>query len=126
MVSLPLVTPHGVLGAVNVYAHARDAFDDEAVDLGELFAAPAAIAVQNAQLLAKAKRVAASSQSALSKRAVIDQAMGIVMSRAGCTADEAFDRLRQLSQTRKTKLSVVAQSLVDEAVRRARARHSGG
>jgi hypothetical protein len=35
---------------------------------------PPAIAVQNAQLLAKAKRVAASLQSALSKRAVIDHA----------------------------------------------------
>ena len=103
-----------------------DAFDDEATNMGELFAGPAAIAVQNAQLLAKAKRVAASLQSVLSKRAVIDQAVGIVMSRADCTADEAFDRLHQLSQTRNTKLSVVARSLVDEAVRRARARHSGG
>jgi len=126
VVSLPPVTPDGILGAINVYAHAKYAFDDEATDLGELFAGSAAIAVQNAQLLAKAKRVAASLQSALSKRAVIDQAVGIVMSRAGCTADEAFDRLRQLSQTRNTKLWVLAQSLVDEAVRRARARHSGG
>lgn len=126
VVSLPLVTPDGVVGAINVYAHAKDAFDGEAADLGELFAAPAAIAVQNAQLLANAKRAAATLQSALSKRAVIDQAVGILMSRAGCTADEAFDRLRQLSQTRNTKLSVVARSLVDEAVRRARARHSGG
>jgi len=47
------------------------------------------------------------------------------MSRAGCTADETIDRLRQLSQTRNTKLSVVAQSLVGEAVRRARARRTG-
>ena len=126
VVSLPLVTPDGVLGAINVYAHAKDAFDGEAADLGELFAAPAAIAVQNAQLLAVAKRVAASLQGALSKRAVIDQAVGILMSRAGCTADEAFDRLRRFSQTRNTKLSVVARSLVGEAVRRARARPIGG
>ena len=82
--------------------------------------------MQNAQLLAKARRVAASLQSALSKRAVIDQAVGIVMSRAGCTADEAFDRLRQLSQTRNTKLSVLAQSLVGDAVRRAGARRTAG
>ena len=126
VMSLPLVTLDGVVGAISVYAHAKDAFDDEAVDLGELFAGPAAIAAQNAQLLANARRVAATLQSALSKRAVIDQAVGILMSRAGCTADEALDRLRQLSQTRNTKLSVLARSLVDEAVRRARARHSGG
>ena len=47
------------------------------------------------------------------------------MSRSGYSADQAFDRLRQLSQTQNTKLSVVARSLVDEAVWRARARRTG-
>ena len=111
---------------MNVYAHDKDGFDERAERIGELFATPAAIAVQNAQVLAATKRLAASLQAALTAQATIDQAVGILMSRAGCTADEAFDRLRQLSQTRNTKLTVVAQSLVDEAVRRARARRTVG
>lgn len=45
VLSLPLVTPAGVLGALNVYAHAKDAFDLRAEELGELFATPAAISV---------------------------------------------------------------------------------
>jgi len=52
--------------------------------------------------------------------------VGVLMSRSGYTADQAFDRLRQMSQTQNTKLSVVARSLVEEAVRRARARHTDG
>ena len=45
MLSLPLLTPDGVFGAMNVYAHGKDAFDERAERIGELFATPAAIAV---------------------------------------------------------------------------------
>ena len=45
---------------------------------------------------------------------------------SGYTPDQAFDRLRQLSQTQNTKLSAVARSVVDEAVRQARSRHTDG
>ena len=62
-------------------------------------------------------------QRALSSRAVIDQAIGIIRSRSGATAEEAFDRLAKLSQADNLKLNVVAERLVDEAVRRARTRH---
>jgi GAF domain-containing protein len=125
VLSLPLVAGESVLGAMNVYAHAKDAFDDRAVELGELFAAQAAISVQNAQALAQARRLATQLQAALTSRAVIDQAVGILMSRTGCTAGEAFDKLRVISQTENRKSSAVAQSILDEAVRRARARHVG-
>ncbi|MGX7679129.1 ANTAR domain-containing protein [Jatrophihabitans sp. DSM 45814] len=124
VLSLPLLAETGTLGSMNVYAHARNAFDDRAVELGELFAVPAAISVQNAQALSQASRLAAHLQAALNGRAIIDQALGILMSRAGCTSEEAFERLRVISQTENRKSAVVAQSIVDEAVRRARARHS--
>lgn len=52
-VSLPLITPNRVVGALNVYAYAKHAFDERAAELGGLFAVPAAIAVQNAQILAE-------------------------------------------------------------------------
>ena len=126
MLSLPLLTPDGVFGAMNVYAHGKDAFDERAARIGELFATPAAIAVQNAQVLAATKRLTTSLQAALNAQATIDQAVGILMSRSGYTADQAHDRLRRLSQTQNIKLVAVAESLVDEAVRRARSRRTGG
>jgi GAF domain-containing protein len=119
--SLPLFGPERVVGAMNVYAHDKDAFSDHAAQIGELFAVPAAIAVLNAQVLAQAKRLAQQLRTALTSRAVIDQALGILMSRAGSTVEEAFDRLRQRSQADNVKLRDVAQRVVDEAVRRARA-----
>ena len=120
MVSLPLLTPDGVVGAMNVYAHAKDAFDERAATLGEVFAAPAAIAVQNAQVLEQARRVAAHLEATLNTRMVIERAVGIVMSRSGISEEEALQRLRTLSQHEHAKLVTIAQTLIDEAVRRAR------
>ena len=122
-VSLPLITAEGVLGAMNVYAHAKHAFDDRAAQLGELYAAPAAIAVQNAQVLAQAQRLTAQLRTALETRAIIERAVGIIMSRSGVGDHEALQRLRTLSQHDHLKLPLVAQRIVDEAVRRARSRH---
>ena len=121
--SLPLLLPDQTVGAINVYAHAKDVFDDHATELGELFAAPAAVAVHNAQLLAQAVTLAAQLRSALSTRPVIDQAIGLLRGRTGGTAEEAFTRLRVISQRDHVKLADVAQHLLDDAVGRARARH---
>ncbi len=123
VLSLPLLLPDQVVGAINVYAHAKGAFDDRAAELGELFAAPAAVAVHNAQVLARAQALAEQLQAALRSRPVIDQAVGILRARSGGSADEAFARLRAISQSENVKLVAVAERLVDEAVRRARARH---
>lgn len=122
--SLPLLLPGRLVGAINVYARGKDVFDEHATELGELFASPAAVAVHNAQILAHALQLTAQLQTALSSRPVIDQAIGLLRGRTGGTADEAFARLRSLSQAEHLKLSEVAQRLVDEAVRRARARHT--
>jgi GAF domain-containing protein len=122
--SLPLLLPDQVVGAINVYAHDKDVFGEHAVELGELFARPAAVAVQNARVLTRALTLTSQLQAALSTRPVIDQAIGLVRGRTGSSAEEAFERLRAISQSEHTKLSVVAERIVDEAVRRARARHS--
>lgn len=121
--SLPLLLPGQVVGAINVYAHGKDVFDDHAAELGELFAAPAAVAVHNAQILTQARTLATQLQAALSTRPVIEQAIGLLRGRTGGTAEEAFRSLRAISQSEHTKLGEVAQHIVDEAVRRARARH---
>ncbi|MEP7368730.1 MAG: GAF and ANTAR domain-containing protein [Dermatophilaceae bacterium] len=121
--SLPLLVSQEVVGAINVYARARNAFDSHAVELGELFATPAAVAVHNAQVLAQAQALAAQLQGALSTRPIIDQAIGILRGRTGGTSEDAFAALRRMSQADHVKLIDVAQKIVDEAVGRARARH---
>lgn len=122
--SLPLLLPERIVGAINVYAYAKDVFDERAADIGELFAAPAAVAVHNAQVLAQALELTLQLQTALVRRPVIDQAIGVIRARTGGTSEDAFARLRDISQREHLKLVDVAQRLLDEAVGRARARRT--
>jgi hypothetical protein len=72
----------------------------------------------NAQVLAQTQRLIARLQSALEARAVIDQAIGILMSRSGGTEVDARVWLRSLSQDEDHKLVVIARQIIDDAVRR--------
>src|SRR6201996_6333921 len=122
--ALPLMVGDQVTGAINCYANAHDAFGEHAVRLGSRFAGPAAVAIHNADLLAAARARAEKLEQALDHRAVIDQAVGIIRSRSGVSAEGAFSRLVQMSQSGNIKLRVVAARLVDDAVRRAHARRA--
>ncbi len=122
--SLPLLLPGQVVGAINVYAHGKDVFDDRAQELGELFAAPAAVAVHNAHTLSLAVELTTRLQTALANRPVIDEAIGLIRSRTGLTSVQARERLQTMSQHEHVKMVDVAHHMVDEAVRRARARHT--
>src|ERR1700736_4042085 len=124
--SLPLLVSGHVVGAINVYAHGKDVFDEHAAELGQLFAKPAAVAVHNAQVLADALALTVQLQQALSTRPGIDQAIGLIRGRTGRSAEDAFTQLRAMSQSEHRKLADVAQHIVDEAVRRARARARPG
>jgi GAF domain-containing protein len=120
VLAIPLIIDEHVIGAINSYAYNRDAFGDHAVEFGSQFAAPAAASLYNAQLLAGAREHTERLQRALASRAVIDQAIGIIRSRSGVSAEEAFERLTRLSQNQNVKLHFVAEQIVEHAVRRAR------
>ena len=117
--SLPLLVPGQLVGTINLYARTEHGFDDHAQELGELFAAPAAVAVHNAHLYAHTWQLAEQLQAALNRRPVIDQAIGLIRGRSGGTAEDAFARLRRTAQREHTPLLEVAQGIVDDAVERA-------
>ena len=119
--SLPLITAEGVVGAMNIYARSKRAFDSRAAELGELFAVPAAVAVQNAQVLARTQRLVSQLQSALDSRRGVDHGVGILMSRSGASEAEALERLHEMSRHKQIQLGVIADRIVKEAVARARA-----
>jgi GAF domain-containing protein len=122
--ALPLLIDDQVVGSINVYARGKDVFGEHAVRLGSAFAQPAAVSVFNTQLLVAAQERAAHLQRAMVTRTVIDQAIGIIRARTGGTAEDAFNRLKRISQAENIRLAIVAEKIVDESVRRAQNRHS--
>jgi GAF domain-containing protein len=121
--SLPLILGERVVGALNVYGRKQNAFDEHSVSLGQRFSSPAAVTAAHALLLEESRRVTAQLERALVNRGVIDQALGIIMSRTGLDPEEAFDKLRQRSQLDDLKLTEVARQIVSRAVARARSMH---
>ena len=116
--SLPLPVQRDVTGALNFYATKPDAFDEETVELAATFAGQAAVAVANAHLYEVTAALAEQMKEAMTNRAVIEQAKGIIMRDRRCSSDEAFDVLVRLSQQAHVKLREVAQRLVDDVTKR--------
>lgn len=110
--SLPLTAPKRVIGAMNIYATDKNAFDEHAANLGQLFAVPAALAVQNAEVLSRALAVAAQFRGILTSRATIDQAIGVLMDREKIGAAIAESRLRASSEARGLTIPEVAEITV--------------
>ena len=54
-------------------------------------------------------------RSALTSRATIDQAKGILMAEHGCSPEEAFSRLVKMSQDTNVRLRDVARAIVYQA-----------
>jgi GAF domain-containing protein len=115
MVSLPMSSEGKLLGALNLYARAPDAFSAEAVSVGEIVAAHAGLASQVATAMYGHRDLAQQLSEAMQSRAVIEQAKGLLMGARRCDADAAFDLLAELSQHSNRKLRDVAQAVVDEA-----------
>jgi hypothetical protein len=90
------------LGALNLFGTRPYAFDQEAVAVGEVFAAHCAAVLASA--IAQEGATAA-----LHSRDVIGQAKGILMARHAVDANEAFDLLRRASQRQHVKLREIAE-----------------
>jgi len=60
-----------------------------------------------------ARRAAEQFREAASSRAIVDQAKGILMHALGCTAEEALQRMREVSQRSNVRATEVAQRIID-------------
>ncbi|PYF98353.1 GAF domain-containing protein [Georgenia satyanarayanai] len=110
--SLPLHGGEDAVGALNLYANHTHAFGAQQLEVGRRFADEASRALTMAVRLARHAELSAQLQAALTSRAVIDQAIGVVMGQNRCDAEEAFAILRTASQHRNVKLRTVAQEIV--------------
>jgi GAF domain-containing protein len=103
-----LFTDADTFGALNLYSRERDAFDDEAVGIGSILAAHAALAFARAR---EREQVSGLEQAVASNRA-IGTAIGILMATHRIDQDEAFELLRTVSQRTNRKLREIADEVI--------------
>jgi GAF domain-containing protein len=111
--SLPLAADGRTVGALNFYSRQPDVFDGAALALAELLAAHASLAVQASTAYYSNRDLADQLREAITSRATIEQAKGVLAAQQGCTPEEAFQLLVSASQRSNRKLREVAQALVD-------------
>jgi GAF domain-containing protein len=93
-------------GALDLYSERASAFDADAVAIGSVLAAHAAVAMATV-------REREHLQEALRGRDLIGQAKGILMERGNIGEDEAFHILRHASQPMNVRLRQVAERVID-------------
>ncbi len=99
-----------VLSVVSVRPNA---IKSEQVPLAATLAAFGGAVLANASAFGDAQREAVQLRNAVESRAVVDQAKGILMHALGCSATDALERMRRVSQTRHVKVTDVAKQVVE-------------
>ena len=109
----PLKEGDRIVGSLTFYSSNEGAFGGRVIASAEEFAGVAAVLLTNARSYEASNALAAQLNEALVSRAVIDQAKGILMATEGLSADEAFDKIKSLSQHTNIKVRELAQRIVE-------------
>ncbi len=99
--------------ALSLFGIRPRALDPDQLQLAELLVAYGGAVVGAVSEYGDSRRTADQLRDAASARAVVDQAKGILMHALGCTADEALERMRQVSQRSNIRATDVAQRVID-------------
>jgi ANTAR domain len=87
--------------------------DPDQLQLAELLVAYGGALVGAVADYGDSRRLTDQLRDAASSRAIVDQAKGILMHALGCSADDALERMRQVSQRTNLRAIEVAQRVID-------------
>jgi ANTAR domain len=113
------------LVTLSLYGLRPRSIDPDQARLAELLVAYAGALVGAVADYGDSRRLADQLRDAAGSRAVVDQAKGILMHALGCSADDALERMRQVSQRTNLRATEVAQRIIDAHVSPADRSRSG-
>jgi GAF domain-containing protein len=113
VMSLPLLAAGRVLGALNLYARVEDGFTEHDRGTGLRFATRAATLLADAEAYGEARKLSRRIGDAMTARATVEQAKGILMGTQGCGPDEAFTLLRRAASRENVTTHAMARRLVE-------------
>ncbi|MDQ3786243.1 MAG: GAF and ANTAR domain-containing protein, partial [Actinomycetota bacterium] len=118
--SAPLVAGDAALGALKVYSRRPGAYGDRDEHLLTMFAAHAAVLLNQVRSRADARQVSTRLTASLHARDVVNIAKGVLMCRDGVDEQSAFLLLSKAAADEGTPLRVVAESVAGSTSRRRR------
>ncbi len=119
VVAVPLLAMSSVTaGVLTLYSRERNAFDARTVDLIAAVADVARHTLVGAEMLDRTRRTIAAMRGAWDRSRVVNQAVGVLISR-NCTEEQARHRLARMASRRNEDIGASAQIIVEEARREA-------
>ena len=108
MLSVPMCVKDKVIGVINCYTSYPHKFTKSEVEVLTTVANQAAIAIENAGLIMKAKII----EDELISRKVVERAKGILMKEQNLTEEEAFRRLQKKSMDLRKSMREIAEAIL--------------
>jgi GAF domain-containing protein len=108
LLSVPLVTREKVIGTINIYTREVRQFSEDEIGFVKVVAGQAAIAIQNARLMAETLEM----KRALEARKLIERAKGILQQKYGLTEEDAYLRLRNESRRLRRPMRDLAEAVI--------------
>ena len=109
ILSLRLFIEEDTMGALNLYSKQPDAFGEDDIAIGSVFAAHGAVAMANA-------RDEGSLQRAFDSRVIIEQAKGKLAGERDISMDDAFELLRDHARNNNAMIHSVARDVVESGL----------
>lgn len=108
MLSVPMTVREKVIGVINCYTSFPHKFTKTEVEVLTTVANQAAIAIENAGLIMKAKMI----EDELISRKVIERAKGILMKEQNLSEEEAFRRIQKKSMDLRKSMREIAEAII--------------
>jgi signal transduction protein with GAF and PtsI domain len=108
LLCVPLSVKGKVIGVINCYTSKPHDFIETEIDILTTIANEAAVAIENAELMAKSKVA----QEELEVRKRLERAKGILMRDDGLTEEEAYLKIRKYSMDNRKTMREVAEAII--------------
>jgi transcriptional regulator with GAF, ATPase, and Fis domain len=113
--SVPLTADGGPAGALSLYARRSHAFGPEVTRHARWFASQASGALTLASRMASCNDLNQQLRSSMASRAIIEQALAVIMVTERCPHDRALAKLKKASQDTNVKIRDLAARIVTDA-----------
>jgi GAF domain-containing protein len=108
MVSVPMVVKDRVIGLINVYSKEPHEFNQEEINVLQMVANQAAIAVQNTKLMEETLKA----KEALETRKLVERAKGILMRLQNLSEEAAHKLIHKKSMNSCKTMKEIAESII--------------
>jgi len=108
MLSVPMTVRDKVIGVINCYTSSPHKFTKSEVDVFTTVANQAAMAIENAGLIMRAKMI----EDELITRKLVERAKGVLMKQQRLSEEDAFRRLQKKSMDLRKSMREIAEAII--------------